>query len=1002
MRSLRRLGSAWLWVCLLAVAGVGCEAPSTNGPGDDAGVEEQDGGTQDDGGVTLDEAAPITAATPAGGTFREPQSVTLTCTDGSGTGCAATYYTLDGTTPTAASARYTAPLTVATSATLKFFSVDLADNAEAVHTESYVIEACPPAGGGMTLVSIPEVQGAGETSPRVGQTVSVDGVVVADFRQSGGLSGFFLQARTGDGDPATSDGVFVYVPAANPFSGAALTSGDLIRVTGTVKEYRTSTNDAPLTELDSVSALQVCARGVQMSPTVVTLPQAEGGLERYEGMWVTFAEPLTVSETYNLGRYGELVLSSGGRLYTPTNGQAAGTAPNAQRRLVLDDGKSPSSPSPIPYLSSSGKSGTRRVGDQVSALTGVLSYGFGTYRVQPTVVPDFEATNPRTTTPAPVHGDADAQSVVRVASFNVLNYFTTFGQRGADNLQEFERQRAKIVAALRTLDADVVGLIELENNATALADLVGRLNMAYGVDTYAAVADPSNTGTDQIKVAFIYKPSRVQPLGGAVSDGAAVHNRPPVAQVFRTLGSGAGTFTAVVNHFKSKGSCPSSGPDADQGDGQSCWNTTRVSQAQALLTFLQSMAQYANDEDILVMGDLNSYGDEDPIDTLLGGGLTNLALQVPEAERYSYVFMGESGYLDHALASSSMAAQVEGMTFWHINADEPPVLDYNLNKGYGSASEAAEPKPDDRYEASPYRSSDHDPVLLGIAVSADDHLPTAPSLTLTGAESVALGASFGLGLEATPAAGSTLTGVVVDWGDGSAPESLPVDAVSAQHVYTAAGTYTVQVTVTASNGQSVSQSRQVQVKVESSSAVVISQVYGGGGSSQSSASYKRDFVELFNRSSQTVDIGGWSVQYKSATGTGAYLTGAIPASTLLTPGQSYLVAIGNAGTGGADLPAADLSLSSFSLAAGAGRLALVREAAAITCDSGCKPETLPTVEDAVSYGTTSSYEGTVAAPALSISTAALRLGNGCQDTNDNGSDFQTGTPEPRRAYSACQ
>jgi hypothetical protein len=169
-------------------------------------------------------------------------------------------------------------------------------------------------------------------------------------------------------------------------------------------------------------------------------------------------------------------------------------------------------------------------------------------------------------------------------------------------------------------------------------------------------------------------------------------------------------FTVVVNHFKSKSSCPASplDPNADQGDGQGCWNALRVAQAQALFPFIETLKSESGDNDVLVIGDLNSYGQEDPILALQAGGLINqISRYVPTEQRYSYVFAGMAGYLDHALASSHMSAQVLGVTIWHINADEPSVIDYNT-----------ESKSQDLYTPTPYRSSDHDPVIIGLELSA--------------------------------------------------------------------------------------------------------------------------------------------------------------------------------------------------------------------------------------------------------------------------------------------
>ncbi len=578
--------------------------------------------------------------------------------------------------------------------------------------------ACP---ADASLTPIPAIQGSGASSPLSGRAVTTEGVVVGDYQTADQQNGFFIQAAQGDGNPATSDGLFVYVPRNNPLSRIDVRPGDRVRVSGTVKEFRTGSGT--LTELDVVTALGICSSDVTLAPTSVALPvSAVTDLEAYEGMLVTFSQTLTVTETYNLGRYGELILSSGGRLFTPTNGQGGTPEEHARRRILLDDGLSRQNPAPIPFLSSTGAEGTRRVGDTVSGLTGVLTYNFSEYRIYPTVAPAFVNTNPRTAQPEELGGN------VKVASFNVLNYFTTLNSRGANSATEFARQKAKTVAALKAIDADVVGLIEVENNGTtALQDLVDALNAAYGAAVYAVVPDPlSGPGTDAIKVAFIYKPQALSLVGPSLSFPDPVFERFPVAQTFRQgSGQGGADFTVVINHFKSKGSCPSSG-DVDQGQG--CWNLRRVEQARKLLEFIGELRESSNDPDVLVIGDLNAYGEEDPVRTLVTGGLEHLSLRIPEAQRYSYVFDGQSGELDHALATPSLADQVRGITVWHINADEPPVLDYNT-----------EFKTDDRYAPTPFRSSDHDPIIIGLALNAVCSVPPgAPTLVLNGSSPMTL------------------------------------------------------------------------------------------------------------------------------------------------------------------------------------------------------------------------------------------------------------------------
>jgi predicted extracellular nuclease len=273
-------------------------------------------------------------------------------------------------------------------------------------------------------------------------------------------------------------------------------------------------------------------------------------------------------------------------------------------------------------------------------------------------------------------------------------------------MDEFVRQRDKIVKSLIALDADVVGLMEIQNNGdVAVNYLVGALNAALGGPVYAAVPKPEATGTDAIRVAMIYKPAKLALVGAALSDGDSLNNRAPMAQTFRA--NSDAKFSVIVNHLKAKAGCPSgSGADSDRGDGQGCWNATRVLQAQRLANvFIPQVVASANDPDVLVIGDMNAYGFEDPIAALLDAGLVNQLERFvrPHGMVYSYVFDGESGYLDHALTSASLGKQVAGAAEWHNNADEPEVIDYNL-----------EDKQQDLYASNAYRASDHDPVVVSL------------------------------------------------------------------------------------------------------------------------------------------------------------------------------------------------------------------------------------------------------------------------------------------------
>jgi hypothetical protein len=179
-----------------------------------------------------------------------------------------------------------------------------------------------------------------------------------------------------------------------------------------------------------------------------------------------------------------------------------------------------------------------------------------------------------------------------------------------------------------------------------------------------------------------------------------------------------------------------------------------------------------------------------------------------------------------------------------------------------------------------------------------------------------------------------------------------------------------------------------------SSDVVVSQVYAGGGNS--GASFTNDYVELLNRGSTAVDLSGWTVQYATAAGTTWQAT---PLSGSIQPGRFYLVQLASAGAVGAPLPAPDATGTS-NLAASGGKVALVRDAAPLACGASAGScSALPLVADLLGYGSAADYEGTGAAPSLTNTTAALRNGGGCVDTDVNEADFATGTPAPRNASS---
>lgn len=562
------------------------------------------------------------------------------------------------------------------------------------------------------------IQGVGAASTYDGLTVTTEGVVVGDFQETNQLKGFYIQDTIGDANSSSSDGIFVYNTTF------PVKTGDYIRLTGEVDEFNT------LTEIKNVTSLTTLLTGKTIPSTIIKLPISQSAdLEKYEGMLVNFTDTLTVTENYNLGRFGELTLSSQGRIINPTNfidpndNPSSGTNSNGtsnvaaiinqqtnnlNRSILLDDGSALQNPATVPYIDSINN--TLRAGTTVSNLVGIVDFAFNYYRIQPTITPSFNyALRPT----APTVGNAN----IKVASFNVLNYFNGDGlgggfptERGATTMSEFTRQRTKIIEALKQMNADVVGLMEMENDGddpySAIADLVNGLNTAIGAVTYDYILDPKasngNLGTDAIKQAIIYKISTLNPYGAAVADTNSAYSvngyaRHPLAQTFTVVENGE-KFSIIVNHFKSKSCGNAAGVDLDQNDGQACYNDSRKKQAAQLLNFLAQVKTKSADNDVILLGDFNAYEEEDPIDILRAGGLTNLI-----TNNYSFVFNGNAGSLDHALVTPELTAKVTGAEKWHLNADEPRIKNYNqeFNPAYV-------------YSADAFRSSDHDPVIVGL------------------------------------------------------------------------------------------------------------------------------------------------------------------------------------------------------------------------------------------------------------------------------------------------
>lgn len=637
-------------------------------------------------------------------------------------------------------------------------------------------------------LTIEQIQGEGMTSPYVEpETMATTSGVVTAAYPSGGFFGFYIQmpgTGAADLDLATHDAspaIFVYQPFGT--GDVTVQPGDHVQVRGLVTEHAGATQ-LTIESADDIVVLDDVVAAV--TTTTSAWPATDEEKETLEGMLYRPTGDFTITETYFTNRFGEVGLARGKEpLLQPTEVARPGTpeaeavqADNQKRRIVLDDASSTSFLSKgdltPPYISNDEPI---RVGAPAD-FTGDVIFTQGgspsspTYRFQPltqVVGPDNTASpaefqNTRTAAPDEELVNETGTADLKVASFNVLNYFTTLGDpdddntgdggclpytdrdgdgatvrtgcplRGAWDPEDFERQQEKIVSAINALDAHVVGLMEIENSAKlgedadeATESLVAALNADAGADVWAAnpsSADlPSTDDQDVITNAIIYKPAAVERHGDARALGHLsgdmqpfVNAREPIAQAFAPV-EGDDPFLVVVNHFKSKGSAGPFPGDQDTGDGQARSNGSRVLQATALRDWVPGVQEDLDVDDVLLIGDFNSYSMEDPLQVLYDADYTNVE-QHYDNEEYSYSFSSLSGSLDHVLANESALARSTGTDIWNINSGEALALEYS-RWNYNAT---------DFHEPGPYRSSDHDPVVLGLVANDEEPEKAAPTI----------------------------------------------------------------------------------------------------------------------------------------------------------------------------------------------------------------------------------------------------------------------------------
>lgn len=690
-------------------------------------------------------------------------------------------------------------------------ATDSSDPAETA-TATFTITVEEP----LDVKTIADIQGDGARSPYApasgngsGTKVRTQGIVTARY-DTGGLNGMFIQtAGTGgatDATPDASDGIFVYAGSGNANIPASVVVGDSVQVTGLVSEFFDATQISPasaagVVELDSPLA--------PVTPRTIAFPTTAGDREAQEGMLLAPTDTFTVSNNYSTNQYGEIGLATGtSPLKQPTefvdDDDAAGLAAideeNLARGVVLDDGASinflqnqTTKGLPVPYLTVAGGGANPnppRVGAGATLQSPVvLDWRNNVWKFQPRAqvtlngadVVTFADDRSGNLVPTDVGGE------VKIATFNVLNYFNTTGEayaasgagqnppldtfctyytdrqsnrignnscgvrllddpntpaneantndgrgpRGAATAVSLARQEAKLAKTLVAMDADVIGLEEIENSIKlpgeanrddAVARVVEMLNDIEGAGTWKYVRSPGEANTaqaiaeqDVIRQAFIYKPAAVTPVGQSdILFGTTefTNAREPLAQAFKkTGGLDSDAFAVIVNHFKSKGdSCSSFDPVelCQTGDNANspytgAFNGDRVKQATRLVEFAEEFAADRDIEAVFLAGDFNSYSKEDPIGVLESGGFEVIESDTPGEESYS--FSGYSGSLDHVLGNEAAMSMVTGADIWEINANE--AISFQYSRHNYNVTDFWQPN-------LPFATSDHNPEIVGL------------------------------------------------------------------------------------------------------------------------------------------------------------------------------------------------------------------------------------------------------------------------------------------------
>ena len=508
--------------------------------------------------------------------------------------------------------------------------------------------------------------------------VEIRGVVSGVFQEKNQIGGFYLQ-----------DSRYFYKQSVFVNSDEPVVLGDEVILKAKVIEVKNET------QLNDVELLKTVSHNHLIKVEQLSFPVSNEQLEELEGCLVEIKDELQISDSYQFNKYGQLLLSSSQLMQETEVFDAQDKAleiadlssQQAHNSIFVDD----LSNMKFPVLDSLYIDPLKVVvGAKCSSVKGFVSQYKDNYKIR--LLDDIYTVN------TPVTDSINLRSDLRIMNYNLHNLFNGNGnkegfptERGAKTYDKYLLQMKKLAEAIYAVDPHILAMMELENDGedefSSIQQFCDYLNL-NGNRNYKIAATNGLVGDNLIKTGIIYDPNVVEAEHKAQYHNHSVFSRPPLFQRFTYKDSLE--FVLSANHFKSKSPRNAQGLDVDQKDGQASYNNKRNLQAKALLGIIDSLYF---DENILVLGDFNAYTSEDPIQTLQSSNLSRL-----ETNAHSYVYKGKMGNLDHVFVSDNFRNRIEEVKTWNINAIYPNWIDYRHQLA----------------DSSYYRSSDHNPIIIGI------------------------------------------------------------------------------------------------------------------------------------------------------------------------------------------------------------------------------------------------------------------------------------------------